>query len=152
MGQSTDAILCYGVEFEEGYEFPWDQGDWKGDFERWWAEGVRGFKFSKQVYGESDRLPGVTDADVSNYWGEYYAFLKANPLPVELVHHCSGDYPMYILAVTGTVTTASRGYPKVIERTPRTGAEKAEDFHQFCNEHGIELDKPLQWLLCSYWG
>lgn len=34
MTTSTNAELCFGIEFDEGYEFPWDE-EWE-DIEDWW--------------------------------------------------------------------------------------------------------------------
>lgn len=33
---STDAILCYGIAFEEGAVFPWQTGDQDWEILDWW--------------------------------------------------------------------------------------------------------------------
>ena len=36
MGISTDGQICFGVLFEEGYEFPWDCEEYAYDIYIWW--------------------------------------------------------------------------------------------------------------------
>ncbi len=129
MGQSTDAILCFGVELGEDDEAPsfmegFDEFDDflmnEGGQPRW---GEAGHSFDKQ-----------------REW------LAAQP--VEMVLHCSGDYPMYILAVRGTVTTASRGYPQAVT-TEDPDHTQVQRYMSWLSDHGIE-DEP-KWLICSMW-
>lgn len=84
MGQSTDAILCYGVEL--GVEDS-DLCDNEPDLS---------FDEAYFMYLFPD---------------EEFSYDKADRLPVELVRHCSGDYEMYIMASRPTVTVAHRGNP-----------------------------------------
>lgn len=87
------------------------------------------------------------------YFAERQAFKDAHPLPVDVVLHCSYDYPMYIIAVTGTEHSARRGYPKAIDPAALvvTG-EQIEAMKKFCGEHGIEIPGEPQWYLSSMWG
>lgn len=71
--------------------------------------------------------------------------------PADMVMHCSYDYPMYILAVRGTETTASRGYPETLDDAlPTVPSEKIDAFKAWCAERGIDGDP--KWILCSMWG
>jgi hypothetical protein len=36
MGISTDGSVCYGILFDEGFEFPWDDEENEGYIEDWW--------------------------------------------------------------------------------------------------------------------
>lgn len=88
MSVSTDGQLCYGILCGEDIEFPWDDQQYDGDIDLWWAT-ICGFLYDQ----------------------EYLDFLTNHPLPVELVNYCSAGYPMYILAVPLSGTSARRGYP-----------------------------------------
>lgn len=149
MGQSTDGILLFGVVFEEGFEFPWDDHD---DIEDWWRE-VSGFRPTFSPYTpEGEYAEGVKSGDprIDAYYSERRQWDAAHPLPVELVNVCSGDYPIYALAVLGTVTRARRGYPEPITR--QLGDVFPEPLVEFCEAHGIEMPGDAGWLLASYWG
>ncbi len=154
MGVSTDAQICYGLSFEEGYEFPWLDENGSGEIERWWAYDVLGFKHSFDAYdADGERLPGISDGDVSRYFQEEFDFLRAHPLPVDLVGHCSDEYTMYILAVSGTANSARRGYPEALDPAQMVVTdEQRQILLDFCTTHGIEHDGNLQWWLSSWWG
>lgn len=134
MGVSTDAILCFGVDLSEDYEdlLPWQQlEDDDNDFDTWVAR--------------------ISGADTDDWKAIKEA---AEKCPVELVSHCSYDYPMYIVAVRGTKITARRGSPKVISLDAIGGddfIERQIAAERFCEEHGIPCGD-FQWLLCSMWG
>jgi len=63
MGQSTDGQICYGVKFEEDFEFPWDDDPYL-DEDDWWLE-------------------GASEAEIDEHRRDW---LKAHPLPFELVN------------------------------------------------------------------
>lgn len=134
MGVSTDGILVFGFEIGEEGDEPDFLAEHNGDFE----------EFLHSVSG----LPR---------WGEpghsFAAFREFEKgFPIELVSHCSYEYPMYILAVNGTKKKASRGYPEVISPEELIiSDEKIEAFKKFCDDYGIEWQEP-KWLLCSMWG
>lgn len=129
MGTSTDAILVYGVPLDEG-DLPWKTDDGEGDWEDWLL-----------------RLAGFTETNwrVNGYWERKRAALAA--FPFDIVPHCSCDYPMYILTIRGTATTANRGFPEKIEALePKDPSELLA----FCAEHGMKHGEP-GWWLCSMW-
>ena len=144
MSTSTDAILCYGVEFEEGYEFPWDdaEGEFEG-FEEWWTLQC-GVSAPKVPYSPESK------EEYNKYWDIKRE--KMEECPVELVLHCSGEYPMYIIAAKGSVTTAYRGTPVTVSPL---GFDKTSEYHtavaEFVDKYEIFGPRP-DWLLCSYWG
>jgi hypothetical protein len=153
MGLSTDGEISYGVPFEEGYEFPW--GD--KDIDDWWIYDVLGFKHSFQIYTEDgEYLNGVRplEADVRRYYDEKEAFAEKMPkLPVELVNYCSGDYPMYLLAIKGTQKTANRGYPTLLKPEDLTvPEEKITAFKEFLTRYELKSDSEIGWYLTSYMG
>lgn len=150
MGMSTDATISYGVMLDEDYEFPWADFD---DIDNWWAS-IRGYKPPFELFdADGNYLNGVepSDGKVSEYFAHRREWETLNPLPVDLVNYCSGDYEMYILAVPGSTTTASRGYPKdVTDADLSMIPEGTETLRQFCEEFGFPSE--FKWWLSSYWG
>lgn len=150
MGVSTNGQICFGIAFEEGFEFPWGED---GDEENWWRE-QQGYKPSMKLYDErGNHLPSVTQGDSDRVYAEQRAFNTEHPLPVAIVNYCSGDCPMYILAVPSSVLTNLRGYAERFDPADLsvTDEEKAA-LLRFCADHGIEVPAEPAWLLTSYWG
>lgn len=132
MGVSSDGEISYGIVFEEGYEFPWD-ADYDGDPEEWWIS-----KVLQLIYKD---------------YAEMHAILKDNPLPFQLVNYCSGEYPMYILAVPGTLKSAYRGSPKSFTLDElQVDEEASKKLIAFCEEYGLEGESEIGWTLSSYMG
>jgi len=153
MGVSTDGQLSFGVTFEEGFEFPWDF-DHNGDIESWWLD-VRGFLPSvpRPWTKDGDYAPGFIKSDprITEWLSQKSTWLKANPIPVEVVNYCSGDYPLYLLATRHTENY--RGYPKKIDPHAMLDTRRdAERLKKFMDEWGIENDQEPAWWLSSYWG
>lgn len=157
MGQSTNGQICFGINFEEGYEFPWDAEEFEGDEEKWWLK-INGYKPSITPFGEDgDYLPNLTEKEkeeMSDAWyKELSEFREAHPLPVELVNTCSLEYPMYIIAVSSTCRIARRGYPQ--EFNPKDLIVNIGDviaLEKFCKDNNIKYEGKPQWYLSSYWG
>lgn len=155
MGTSTNGQICYGVVFDEEYEFPWDK-EHDGDIDNWWLYEVHGFKHSFELFDAdgcylNGRKPSGEES--SRYFNESMDFAAAQPLPVVLVNYCSGDCPMYVLAVPGTVITARRGFPEEFDPASLAVTDSGRDaLLKFCSDHGIELFQDPTWLLTSYWG
>lgn len=136
MGQSTNGELWYGAVFEEGYEFPWDAEPFSGDLEGWWRA-QNGFDDSRGYPAEG--------------WLDYQKqFDVAHPCPAKLVNYCSGEYPMYALAVHGTTKTASRGYPVQIEGLGISQGE-IEPLKALCEKYELKPEGEYGWYLSSYW-
>ena len=152
MGVSTNGQLCYGVLFEEGFEFPWDEYD---DIEDWWAK-VKGFTPTVYPYNsEGDYAEGINakSPEIDIYHNEKSEWEKANPIPVELVNYCSCDYPMYILTVPSANYYNSRGDAVGIDPTKLLDEQgEAHDILiQFLKEFEIEYEDEPCWLLSSLW-
>lgn len=134
MGTSTDAIICFGYDLEEGINLPWGDHDSIGN---WWSY-VNGFK---------------PDTDGDNIYFQRRDFLKNYPMPVELVKHCSSNYPMYILAVPGTVKRATRGCPLRIGVNDLSEVKPHDlsSLAKFIGDYEIKVDDYPGWYMVSYW-
>lgn len=150
MGQSTNGLIAFGFSFEEDFEFPWGEDD----PEDWWAA-TKGYKPSVELFtAEGGYIGGVEPSREATkaYFAEKHAWQEANPMPVEIVSHCSGDYPMYILAVPETSLSARRGYPVEFDPATLTVTPKQiEALAGFCREFCIKTEGDPKWWLASWW-
>lgn len=153
MGMSADAVLCYGMEFEEGYEFPWSDID---DIDTWWREEL-GFKHKKYIWkdDESDYLDGITEEEKDFYYQEIRDFDKANPCPVELVFcgsMASDCYSTVIAApkpmVRGSWDGATQFHPDEFKVRP----EVLQKYYEFMNKYFEDVFEGGKWLLTVNWG
>lgn len=156
MGTSTNANICFGVAFDEGHEFPWD-GEFEGDLQQWWVFGVHEFKRSFELFDAGGNFLSHVDQNdkelLSRYFDEDRQFLKANPVPIEMVNCCSGDYPIYILATPSSIRVAARGDPLEFNPIDLLASEaEAKAMIEFFANHGIEPGREPGWILSSYWG
>ena len=151
MGVSTDAIICFGILLDEDSEYPFQDKD----IEDWWIYDVLQFKHSINIYDENGNYKDgykPPEEVISAYHRESIDFGKQNPPPVELVTHCSHDYPMYVLAIPGTVKKANRGYPVVLNPQELVVTnEQTKSLIDFCNEYNIEMKDKPNWYLVSMW-
>lgn len=140
MGISSDGEIAFGIDLGEEGEvtLPWSDHE---EIEDWWAE-ANGFLITHPEPNSDD------DAGWERWFDARAVFLAENPLPVQLVLHCSYECPMYVLAVPGTNVSASRGYPVEIKLTE----PDPQPLLDFCKEHGIEVDTKPAWLLFSVYG
>ena len=154
MGVSTDAILCFGVSLEEETELPWDDFD---ELEEWWVEYVWDFSPPFEIYDEDGYfLDGINKDDpiVEDYYDRRNEFKeKVLPLlPVEVVRHCSCNYPMHIIIPKGVEWRAWRGYPQKIDPTKLTVTEQQiQQLLDFCERYKIEFEGEPAWWLVSDW-
>lgn len=153
MGTSTNAYLMYGYDLGGG-DGPWQiQGIDKYDtWEPAWLDEDEGFMES--VLNKLRAAAGFTETD----WRADGYFERRNAvdeqLGVEVESHCSGDYPMYVLAAKKF--TAYRGDVEAIP-TDLSALVAAESLDAKLARALEVLDfKPIQekpgWLLVSYWG
>jgi hypothetical protein len=154
MGTSTNGQLSFGVAFDEDFEFPWSDEKYEGDIEEWWRD-VRGFvnPIECPFDDRGDYKPGInTDSPViSEYFAKQREWETANPIPVELVNYCSGDYPMWIIAAKHMENC--RGTPqKVTMEFIRDTDEAFQRLSEFLDKYGIESENEPDWWLTSYWG
>ena len=154
MGQSTDGQICFGVVFDEDADLPWESEKYDG-IEDWWTE-IGGFKPGFNPYDDQGEYkPGVSDTDprIDKYYDDRTEWRKRNPLPVELVNSCSADYPIWIIAVQGTVQEANRGNPIEFDPAALTvDPKKLQAFTDFVGKFEIEFGSGPAWYLSSYWG
>lgn len=138
MSTSTNGQLAYGLIFEDGYEFPWNHESFDGDLDDWWRK--------EQGFDESRGYP-------ADNWLDYQKqFDKEHPRPVEEVNYCSGEYPMYMLAVPSSILTAYRGSPVRIEALPEVSATAVSALLAFCEKYELKPEGESGWYLSSYWG
>lgn len=154
MTTSTDAVICYGVLL--GEEISWIDDCY--DDEGWWLD-RNGYKPPFELYTDEKGSGGYVGGKrppqerISAYYGAKQAWLKANPIPFELINVCCSDYPEWIIAVPGSETRVSRGYPEEISVDTVDLvklAEALDRFKAFLLE--IEIEGELKWYLGSYWG
>lgn len=153
MGTSTDGIFCYGFEIhdDDGNVVEGDP-EWLeaagGNFDNLLAT-LAGLESPKQF----DKNKFDSDPEYAKTWSDYWEKKRSltKEFGVELVQHCSGDYPMYILAAAGSRTTASRGSALSFGQSVSAKPEWREKLLAFCEKTGIKFEEP-EFLLCSYWG
>lgn len=144
MGISSDGLLVFGFPIGEEDENPLPNllGDGEDfeDFEDFIADEA----------GIGQWSDYFTDEQSSHYLAKKCEVVAA--CPVDLVRHCSYEYPMYFLAVRGTDRSASRGSPEEISlESMAVAPEKIEAAKQWCVEHNIEWQEP-KWYLASLYG
>ena len=154
MTVSTDGQICYGVLFDEGYEFPWEE-ECSDGIEDWWCS-ICKYEPPFELYdARGEYIDGrrLSDERIHKYHANRRVFIERHPLPVSLVNVCSSDYPIWILAIPSTVRCANRGYPKTFEPSVLVVSEdKVDILLRFCEEHGLEYTGEPQWWLSSCWG
>jgi len=138
VGISSDGIIAYGIDLgDESNLFPWAKHKYDGEFESWVLLEILGFDEDWQTYeGYYDMRKKLLDA-----------------YPIDLILHCSYEYPMYFLAVRGTKRRASRGYPTFIESFPEITSMQRVTLKKFADEHGLKCDDDkVGWHLFSVYG
>src|SRR5437868_783086 len=88
------------------------------------------------------------DSDPEQWWRNECGFKSS--FPVELVNYCSGDYPMYMLAVPSSILSNSRGYPEEFDpiKLVVTDKEKAP-LIDFCKKYNLKYEKGLHGFLLA---
>jgi hypothetical protein len=160
MGQSTNAMLVYGYNLggEEGWELEGcgEYGelpalDWYN------PEDVDGDDFQsaaeRRLLAE---LAGFTEEWSRENEGYFERERAAKTrLGVEFDTHCSGNYPMYLLAAK--VITVHRGSVKEVDMADLAVAPEMNGWNEKLSAALQALGiAPTQarprWILCSYWG
>jgi hypothetical protein len=155
MSVSTDGQICFGILFEEDFEFPWSQEEYFHDIEQWWLEEILQYKPPFKLYEDGGYIGGIKPQQekIDEYYEHQNNFEKKNPLPVSLVNYCSRDFPIYILAVPSSVVGCCRGFPTKFKLEDLVVTEEEiNKLVQFCKDHNIEYESSPQWYLSSYWG
>ena len=161
MGISSDGQICFGIAFEEEYEFPWTDEKWGGDEEDWWFIGVCGYVPPFEIFNDNgDYADGVRPhkEKMDEYYAHRQEFRESHPIPVEIVRHCSYEYTMFIVAVPGTYISAFRGNPlefRVANIDPSKAAAVIDFCEKYCRpkyEHSEFPEMKPCWLLSSMYG
>lgn len=162
MGTSTNGQINFGIPFDEGYEFPWGYEEYEGDWEAWWLYEVCKYEPEFEIFdADGGYIGGVKPSRdvISEYFRHERDFLKNHPLPVNIINYCSGDCPMYMVAIKSKSFSNSRGYPEVFDPATLTVTEEEkESLVDFCKKYcmGGEYDEPPEftpkWYLSSYLG
>jgi hypothetical protein len=160
MGQSANAMLVYGYHLGSG-DSGWLVQD-AGEFGElpaldWYSED--GEDAEDFVTAAEKRLLAQlanfteTDWRADGYFDRERAAKAA--LGVEFESHCSGDYPMYLLAAK--VITVYRGSVKELDLAALAVEPEMAGWDDKLRAALAALsltpvqDKP-KWILCSYWG
>lgn len=144
------ADICFGVAFDEDYEFPWTDTEDR-DIEAWWYK-TSGFKASFEPWdGNGDKAPGYTEEKASTYFKERREWMAAHPLPVELVDYNWIDSNMYVLAVRHSRKTSCEGSVESLLPLPVVTSDRLKEYFEFCADHQIVLPGEPRWLLTSRW-
>lgn len=162
MGTSTDGQICYGIQFEEGYSFPWLKKEYDNEIGVWWLYKVHGYKDPCQLFdAEGNFVEGrkPSEAVIEAHFTARDKARSEYPLPVVEMNYCSGSSPMYILAIPSSVLCNSRGFPVVFSPAKlQVSTEETAALIAFCRRYcqpreGEEFPamKP-RWYLTSYWG
>lgn len=158
MGQSTNAMLVYGYHLGggDGWELQglgeygelpaldwYDPEDAEGDDFQSAAER----KLLAEIAGFTERW----SPDVDGYWDRERE-AKAR-VGVEFDTHCSGEYPMFLLATK--VITVYRGSVKEIDPATDLAVEPDWDTKLRAALDALGINPTQEqacWTLCSYWG
>lgn len=143
MGQSTDAILAWGIQFEEKKAIPWEEAAERAGYDDPLDDDAMAYLLCGL---DKPKASYKDDAEVHReYWDAKRAALKE--CPVELISHCSGEYPMYMLAISSSEKKARRGYPQAIDPNFLEIQDGwLEEFVEACKKLGIENPEPKWWL------
>jgi hypothetical protein len=154
MGQSTDAILIYGVHLQDHTD-----------------EQHSGLPWAGQVLSEDDGYTVIEDGD--DDWADTLvrrANARGENLPaypddgcfearrkleddclIEPVSHCSSEYPMWIIGVKSSMERAYRGGPIDFDNGfPQVSDAEKKALKEWCEEFDIPHEP--KWILCSNWG
>lgn len=153
MGVSTNGILTYGYDlggpehwFLEGIEYEELQGTVP-----WWP---------KATDEEEEEEEGFADAVVKALCPVFgfevpkWSWMVEQKLPVQVITHCSLDYPMYILSAGLTTHTSYQGRARLLNMASLAVQEEwAKNLQKALDALDI---KPIQqepgWILASLWG
>ncbi|MFD3568477.1 hypothetical protein [Streptomyces sp. NPDC058667] len=159
MGQSTNAMLMYG------YHLGSDEGGWQirglGEYDElpaldWYDPEVEdGLDFqSAAEHKLLADIAGFTEEwapGLDGYWDRHRA--AEARVGVKLASHCSGDYPMYVLATK--VITVYRGEVEAIDPARDLAVQPDWDDKLRAALDVLGLNPTQEtacWFLCSYWG
>lgn len=150
MGVSCE--LCFGILFEEYFEFPWNDEKYEGDEEKWW-EHVAGFVpsfFPYDEHGEYQEGVDSEDPRVDLYYAERTEWYKHNPFPVTINICGSYDAHETLLCAPDIGYSGSWEDSEVVD-IQELRASKLMEFKlvAFCKQFDIDTDGVTQWYLTA---
>lgn len=158
MGTTTDGQICFGILMDEDWEASWDTDEYDYDPDTWWLK-IGGFEPTFYPFTEAGEFKeGLSTGSqtVDNYYHEIRAWRSMNPCPIEPVNVCSCKESIWILAVPGTLKTASRGYPEPLDPTKLQLASSDPKLTKMLSflryKLGMTNAGDAKWYLSSYWG
>ena len=152
---STNGIIGFGVQCEDGCEFPWDAEEFEGDIEAWWRSENGFVDIYHPWTNDGNYAAGWQENDprFDEYYKHRHNWMTANPIPIKVENYCSGEYPMYAITVTGAGARCRRGNPAAFDPHGLVvTAEQVAALKAFLETYNIEHDGEPRWLLMSYWG
>lgn len=91
------------------------------------------------------------DIDTSSeLYRAFYGYLDRHKGTIEIVSHCSNEYPMFIVGVRVSKLRASRGSPRRLE-TFSVGPDWVELVEDFVKRHQLKTVGEIGWWLASDW-
>jgi hypothetical protein len=153
MGQSADAILCFGVIVgdPEDKAFPWPPPEY-GTPEYEAAKEMDCYDLEELVakergvvnpYGKDD----YTEADVAKWRADMDAVNAS--IPVEIVHHGCDGYDSQVLALKGTIVQVSEYGAKQITIPKGPDGCEIQTAAIWCRDHGVHPFTNPGWVLAA---
>lgn len=136
MSVSTDGMLFFGIVYGEGdvENFYDATAEWNRSHQPTQPQGL-------------DYSPPEWDA-----WRKLNRAWERNGNKIEQGNYCSGEYPMYYVALSRHHRQASRGDPLQVDPMKLIVTEHdVQILREFCEKAGLPWKDP-KWWLASYWG
>lgn len=147
------ASIGFGVEAEEGAEFPW--GD---DFEDWWLR-ESGYPDDIPCPYTPDFMalaPGYTEDDATAYFAAQREWAESHPPPVELFSCGVCGNERIVFCVPGSIVEFSWGPEPFVYQADCTAmpgwGRRVQLFEAFMSKHFPDLTDRPSWLSGVYYG
>ena len=142
--------IGYGIVLGPSEEIDDDNPiyDLTQDAEEWWLK-TNNYQPIPNVYTpEGNRLPGVTEEEISAYFSHKHEFAASNPCPVSVDYHFNWDYPTYVLYLESSVIEAYDD-PLVLQSLPSISDDDKQLFKNFLTKHNILFEKEPAWIVAA---
>ena len=150
MGVSTNGILTYGYDLggPEGWLLEGLEYDQLEGAVPWWPE------VEDDEDNDFDEAVMTELCPVFGFEVPEYIWQVEQKLPVQVITHCSTDYPMYILSAALTTHTSYRGRSRLLNMKSLTVQDEwAQNLQTALDALGIKpKQKEPGWILASLWG
>lgn len=150
MGSDAKSSICYGVSFEDGADFPWED-----NLDDWWLK-ESGFKPPFELFDEhGEYINGVRppEAKVDEYYDKKHEWEKQHPVPVDLVYCGSDEGHLTIVAIPSSVIRSDWEEPKELSTNlslqREVGANDLKKFYRFYLKY-FKVIPDLKWYMSSY--